>query len=360
MSTPPDTGFATSLLDWHRDSGRHDLPWQHPRTPYRVWLAEVMLQQTQVRTVIPYFLRFVDALPTLEALARAPSDTVLALWSGLGYYARARNLHAAAKTCVERHAGTLPADFESLLALPGIGRSTAGAILAQAHGQRWPILDGNVRRVLCRYHGIDGWPGQSDIQARLWDIAQSNLPHSRLADYTQAQMDLGATVCTRGKPDCARCPLQVGCVARREDRTAALPASRPGKALPRRQTVMLVIDNGVGDVLLQRRPPTGVWSGLWSLPEASDPAAAALWLERRLPQTGPGQTLPPIDHVFSHFRLRIQPLLVRGAQTDSAIGDDDLRWLPTDELAAIGLPAPVRRLLEAVYPLGAMARHGSG
>jgi len=349
MSRTPVADFAGALLEWHGQSGRHNLPWQHPRTPYRVWLAEIMLQQTQVRTVIPYFQRFVDALPTLESLALAQADTVLALWSGLGYYARARNLHQAARICLDQHDGRLPVDFESLCALPGIGRSTAGAILAQAHGQRFAILDGNVRRVLCRYHGIDGWPGQADVQAQLWDIAQAHLPHSRLADYTQAQMDLGATVCTRSRPDCNRCPLRVGCVARREDRTAVLPTARPGKALPQRHTLMLVVGNADGEVLLQKRPPTGIWSGLWSLPEALDESAAAHWLDRHLDTDGTGEALPPIDHVFSHFRLRIQPLLWRNAHDGNRIGEDsDLRWMPIAGLDAIGLPAPVRRLLDTV------------
>ena len=223
-ASPAADDFAQRLLAWFDASGRHDLPWQHPRAPYRVWLAEIMLQQTQVRVVVPYFGRFVAALPTLPALAAAPLDQVLALWSGLGYYARARNLHAAAQLCVARHGAELPHDFEALRALPGIGRSTAGAILAQAWGERVPILDGNVKRVLCRVHGIDGWPGTPAVEKQLWTLADRHLPHARLADYTQAQMDFGATLCTRFDPACMLCPLQqhapAGIAHQQHDRTA--------------------------------------------------------------------------------------------------------------------------------------------
>ena len=250
--------YAPRLLHWFDRHGRHQLPWQHPRTPYRVWLSEIMLQQTQVAVVVPYFQHFVAALPDLQALARAPQDQVLALWSGLGYYARARNLQAAALLCMERHAGELPRDLAALMALPGIGRSTAGAILSQAWGDPAPILDGNVKRVLCRAFGIEGWPGTPAVEKRLWAIAESLLPQARLADCTQAQMDFGATLCTRARPACAICPLQDACVARRDGRVAELPHPKPGKPLPERSTHMLLIDDGEGRMLLQRRPPTGV------------------------------------------------------------------------------------------------------
>ena len=250
-----DADIAHRLLAWFDRHGRHDLPWQHPRTPYRVWLSEIMLQQTQVSVVVGYFGRFVDALPDLPALARAPQDTVLALWSGLGYYARARNLHAAAKRCVEQHGGDLPRDLDALVALPGIGRSTAGAILSQAWNEPAPILDGNVKRVLCRVFGIDGWPGLPAVEKRLWAIAERLLPQTRLADWTQAQMDFGATLCTRANPACAICPLQDVCVARREGRIAELPAPKPGKALPRREAQMLMRPglekNGIALVLAE-------------------------------------------------------------------------------------------------------------
>ncbi|MEO5962810.1 MAG: A/G-specific adenine glycosylase [Thermomonas sp.] len=336
------------MLEWFDENGRHDLPWQHPRTPYRVWLSEIMLQQTQVGVVAPYFERFVTALPDLPALAAASQDQILALWSGLGYYARARNLHAAAKVCVEIHGGELPRDVDALQALPGIGRSTAGAILAQAWGERAAILDGNVKRVLCRVHGIEGWPGTPAVEKKLWAIAESALPASRLADYTQAQMDFGATLCKRSDPACGRCPIQPDCVAYRDGRIAELPAPKPGKPLPQRIAHMLVIEDDGGRVLLQRRPPTGVWACLWSLPEHADLAAARQWFERHIDDDfGRMQAAEALLHGFSHYRLQILPQRIAGVRALDAIGDnDDLRWAPRTQLADIGLPAPVRRLLK--------------
>jgi A/G-specific adenine glycosylase len=341
--------FAATLLAWFDRNGRHDLPWQHPRTPYRMWLAEIMLQQTQVQTVIPYYRRFLDALPTLPALAAANLDEVLALWSGLGYYARARNLHRAAQLCVEGHGGELPRDFAALAALPGIGRSTAGAILAQAHGDRFAILDGNVKRTLARYHGIAGWPGSSAVERRLWELSEAALPEGRLADYTQAVMDFGATLCTRHDPTCALCPLQDTCVARREGRVEQLPEAKPGKPLPQRRTLMLLLEDGEGRILLQRRPPSGVWAGLWSLPEAEDEEGARAFVARQAGfRFDSAESLPLLQHTFSHFRLQIEALRLRGdAGAAARIGDnDDLRWFATDALRAVGLPAPVRKLLE--------------
>lgn len=350
MSEAPTDSFASRLLAWFDRHGRHDLPWQHPRTPYRVWLAEIMLQQTQVQTVLPYYRRFLAALPDLPALAEANDDTVMSLWAGLGYYARARNLHRAARLCVERHAGELPRDFASLSALPGIGRSTAGAILAQAHGLRFPILDGNVRRLLCRYHGIDGWPGQSAVQKRLWRLSETHLPHERLADYTQALMDFGATLCRRGNPDCAACPLRDDCRARQQGRSDELPAARPGKPLPQRHTWMLLLRDGEGRILLGKRPPSGIWAGLWSLPEAADHETARAhsrhWADFDFDAYEP---LPAIEHVFTHYRLQIEPLLWRNCRPRDAVGDNaGQRWFRRDELAGIGLPAPVKRLLATV------------
>ena len=346
--TRPD--FAAALLHWFDQNGRHDLPWQHPRTPYRVWLAEIMLQQTQVQTVLPYYARFLDALPTLPALAAASHDEVMALWSGLGYYARARNLHAAAKACVERHGGDLPDDFEAMAALPGIGRSTAAAILAQAHGQRHAILDGNVKRVLTRYHGVRGWPGAGAVEKQLWQLAESHLPHERLCDYTQAIMDFGATLCTRSDPACVLCPLQHDCVARIEGLVAQLPEPKPGKPLPTRRCVLLVARDAQGRVLLQRRPPVGVWAGLWSVPETVDHDAAREWIGMHLDADyDHGEAHPEFEHVFSHYRLQAEPLLWRGAQPRARIADNaDLRWVARAELPATGLPAPIRRLLETL------------
>lgn len=343
--------FAAPLLAWFDRHGRHDLPWQHPRTPYRVWLSEIMLQQTQVRVAIPYFERFVAALPTLEALAAAPLDEVLGLWSGLGYYARARNLHAAARACMERHGGALPRDAEALVALPGIGRSTAGAILSQAWGERHAILDGNVRRVLARYHGVEGWPGQPAVAKRLWQLAEGHLPAARLADYTQAQMDLGATLCTRHAPACGDCPLRDGCTAHAQRRTDALPAPKPGRPLPAREATLLLLRDARGHVLMQRRPPTGVWARLWSLPEAPDEALAREWFEAHVEgEYAQGEALEAIAHAFSHYRFTMRPRRWRAVATAAAVRDnDDLRWMPRDALAGIGIPAPVRTLVQAQF-----------
>ena len=340
--------YSARLLDWFDEHGRHDLPWQHPRTPYRVWLSEIMLQQTQVSVAAPYFERFVAALPDLPALAAASQDDVLSLWSGLGYYARARNLHATARACVEIHGGELPRDPEALRALPGIGRSTAGAILAQAWGERAAILDGNVKRVLCRMHGIEGWPGTPAIEKRLWAIAESLLPESRMADYTQAQMDFGATLCTRADPACASCPIQQDCIAFRDGRIAELPSPKPGKPLPQRSAHMLVIEDEDGRVLLQRRPPTGIWASLWSLPEHAHLADARQWFDRHVDgDFDRAQEAAAVMHGFSHYRLQILPRRIAAVRAHDAIGDNDtLRWFGRDELAGIGLPAPVRRLLE--------------
>jgi len=343
--------FATSLLAWFDSHGRKDLPWQHPRTPYRVWLSEIMLQQTQVRTVIAYFQRFIEALPTLESLAEASQDQVLALWSGLGYYNRARNLHACAKLCVERHAGRLPENLPELSALPGIGRSTAAAILAQAHGQAHAILDGNVRRVLARLHGVHGWPGQARVQAELWRLSESHLPQSRVADYTQAIMDLGATLCTRSKPRCADCPLQSRCIARRDGLSSVLPTAKPATSRPTRTTTMVIAHSDEGRILLERRGATGVWARLWSLPECIDASAAGGFQAAGMKaEHATRRTLPAFTHVFTHFRLLVTPVLlqVRGPAT-RVCDDADRAWFAEHELDSIGLPAPVRKLLNEVF-----------
>lgn len=346
MSNP----FADRLLRWFDQHGRHHLPWQAldpqvQRDSYRVWLSEVMLQQTQVSTVIGYFERFVHALPTLRDLAAADEDTVLALWSGLGYYRRARFLHHAAQICVQRHNGELPRGFDALAALPGIGRSTAGAILAQAHGLRFAILDGNVKRVLARFHGIAGHPGQSAVEKQLWLRADEHTPSTRVADYTQAIMDLGATLCVRSRPLCEACPLNADCVALREHLTAVLPTRKPVKRIPTRSTVMLILRDAQGRVLLERRGPQGVWSGLWSLPEAEDHEAA--WRRaQQLAILDDAQALDPFTHTFSHYRLQVEPLFFDSAHALRAVADNDtLRWCSASARDALGLPAPVRTLL---------------
>ena len=352
--------YATRLLAWFDRHGRHDLPWQHPRTPYRVWLSEIMLQQTQVAVVIPYFERFIDALPDLRALANASQDEVLALWSGLGYYARARNLHAAARRCVELHDADLPRDLDALIALPGIGRSTAGAILSQAWGDAAPILDGNVKRVLCRLSGIDGWPGLPKVEKQLWGIAETLLPAARLADYTQAQMDFGATLCTRAKPACILCPLQSSCAAHAQGLADSLPTPKPSKVLPEREATALLLEDSDGRILLLKRPPTGIWASLWTLPQADTDADMRDWFAREMKGTyDNAEELPVVVHTFSHYRLHLQPLRLRKVALRDAVRDNDdsvfgtgqaLRWVARGDLATLGLPAPIRKLLSAVIP----------
>ena len=339
--------FPQRLLAWFDRHGRKNLPWQTPRTPYRVWLSEIMLQQTQVVTVIGYFERFLADLPDLPALAAVSQDKVLALWSGLGYYSRARNLHRAAQICVENHGGDLPRDLEGLAALPGIGPSTAGAILAQAHGLRTPILDGNVKRVLARYHGVRGWPGTRAVEQKLWEFATEHTPDARVADYTQAIMDLGATVCVRARPLCAMCPLADDCVARRDHLTAVLPERKPGKSPPMRNTCMLLLRDPQGRVLLQRRPPTGVWASLWSLPETASVADAPSHAQALGADAASFETLPEFVHAFSHYRLAVQPLSAAVTRRHAVRDDAGLRWVARDELGDIGLPSPVRKLLSS-------------
>lgn len=345
--------FVAGLLPWFDANGRHDLPWQHPRSPYRVWLSEVMLQQTQVATVIPYFQRFVQRFPTLPELAAADSDEVMAHWAGLGYYARARNLHAAAKQCVAGHGGDLPSDFDALHALPGIGRSTAGAILSQAWNARFPILDGNVKRVLARYHGISGHPGLPAVKKQMWALAVEHLQHvpdGRLADWTQAQMDFGATRCTRARPACVLCPLQTSCVALREGLVDSLPTPKPGKSLPEREALALLLENREGGILLQRRPPTGIWASLWTLPQADTDAGLREWFARHIDgHYEAADEMPRIVHTFSHYRLHLQPLRLRKVALHGAVGDNaDLRWVSRSALPSLGLPAPIRKLLDSL------------
>jgi A/G-specific adenine glycosylase len=338
--------FATRLLAWHDVHGRHDLPWQHPRTPYRVWVSEVMLQQTQVATVVGYFEHFMAALPTLPALAAAELDAVLALWSGLGYYSRARNLHRAARVCVEQYGGQLPVDPVALAALPGIGRSTAAAIAAQAHGTRVAILDGNVRRVLARHAGIDGEVERRETLERLWAEADARLPETRMADYTQAIMDFGATCCRPRQPECLRCPVADDCIALATARVTELPRRRPARRTPVRQTLMLVARDAEGRLLLERRPPSGIWGGLWSLPEAADAAAAreVLAPHARIDWDAAAH-LSPFTHAFTHFRLEVTPLALAAHPRDDGVSEDQLRWIKPREALSLGLPQPVRRLI---------------
>ena len=349
--TPSTEDFPALVLDWFDRHGRHDLPWQRDPTPYRVWVSEIMLQQTQVSVVIPYFERFMASFPTLADLAAAELDAVLAHWSGLGYYARARHLHRAAVLIGDRHGGVFPEDFADVQNLPGIGRSTAGAILSLACGQRHPILDGNVKRVLARVFGVDGWPGQSAVLAELWRLAERCTPQARAGAYNQGMMDLGATRCTRARPDCARCPLAARCVAQIEGRQRDLPAPRPRKELPTRATTLLAILDPTGEILLERRPPSGIWGGLWSLPEigvsVSDAESVADWCRDRLGvQPARVERLPERRHTFSHYSLRIELVLVELGAYPSRVQDGaGRRWSALDVIGEFGLPAPIARIL---------------
>ncbi|RMG28600.1 MAG: adenine DNA glycosylase [Gammaproteobacteria bacterium] len=344
--------FAARLLAWYDRHGRHDLPWQHPRDPYRIWVAEIMLQQTRVETVIPYFERFLARFPDVQALAAASEDEVLGLWSGLGYYARARNLHRAARRIQEVHGGEMPRALEPLMALPGIGRSTAGAILAQAFDARHPILDGNVKRVLARHRAIDGWPGEAQVARRLWSLAEALTPRQRVADYTQAIMDLGATLCTRSRPGCTACPVQEDCRARASGDPLRWPQPRPRRVLPVRKTCFVLLRRGE-EVLLERRPSPGLWGGLWCFPQQPDPAAARAWLAAHLGLVG-GRMLPPFRHSFTHFRLEITPLLCEvpeNRRSRTMEGRDRVWYNVRSSPAMRGVPAPVRRLLDSLETL---------
>lgn len=340
--------FAERLLAWHERHGRHDLPWQHPREPYRVWLSEIMLQQTQVATVIPYFERFLARFPDVATLAAAPADDVLALWAGLGYYARARNLHHCAQAVVAQHGGAFPQDLDALQALPGIGRSTAGAILSQAWGVRVPILDGNVRRVLARHAAIEGWPGEAPVQKQLWTLSETLLPPSRMADYTQAIMDLGASVCRTRKPACTICPVHADCTAYRQHRVAEIPGPKPKRERPQRRTQVLLIENDAGALLLERRPPAGIWGGLWCPPlvdEDGDWRAACR--ERYGLEASAVVALPPLHHAFTHFDLELRPLRLRAVAAAAHVAEpQQTAWIKIGDPTK-GLPAPIRKLLDA-------------
>ncbi|APE30586.1 A/G-specific adenine glycosylase [Halomonas aestuarii] len=345
----PPASFQQRLLDWFDEHGRHDLPWQHDRSPYRVWVSEIMLQQTQVATVIPYFERFMTRFPDVASLAAADQDEVLHLWTGLGYYARGRNLHKAARVVVEEHGGAFPVhSLEAMAALPGIGRSTAGAIIAQSTGRRAVILDGNVKRVLTRLHAVEGWPGRPAVERRLWALAEHYTPDERLVDFTQAMMDLGATLCRRGQPACDRCPFEAACVAHARGEEKRFPESKPKKAVPTRATTMLLLQDRDGCVLLEQRPSSGLWGGLWSLPQFDDVEALQAWLDVHAPGSELAPAWTPFTHVFSHFRLEITPQPARIGRLDS-VGEARCWYDPCDP-ASIGLAAPVKALLASLAP----------
>ncbi|AIU28034.1 A/G-specific adenine glycosylase [Pandoraea pnomenusa] len=359
--------FAERLIAWQAEHGRHDLPWQNTRDAYRIWLSEIMLQQTQVATVIPYYTKFLERFPDVTALANAPQDDVMALWSGLGYYSRARNLHRCAQVVVAEHGARFPSDPQVLAALPGIGRSTAAAIAAFAYDAHAAILDGNVKRVLARVFGIEGFPGTPKIEREMWALAESLLPQRDLPAYTQGMMDLGATLCGRGKPRCGECPFDGDCVAHATGRERTLPTAKPKKAQPQRYVDVLVV-RAADRVLFERRPDSGIWGGLWSLPELTPPTDACApddaALRARLTalavtlaqgaENGLGaQEVAPsivplrgLTHVFTHFKLFLRPWLVT-LPSASAAGSRHA-WLDAPGMAAAGLPSPIRKIADAL------------
>ena len=343
-----NTAFADRVLAWFDQNGRHDLPWQKNRNLYRVWLAEVMLQQTQVATVIPYYQKFLAKFPDQHCLAQAHLDEVLKLWAGLGYYTRARNLHKAAVMIEQQYQGQFPGQFEEVLALPGIGRSTAGAILAQALGQRHTILDGNVKRVLSRYFEVAGWAGKKAVENVLWQQAEACTPETRLADYTQAMMDLGATVCTRSSPNCEHCPLAQNCLALKNQRVNELPTPRPRKQIPVKTVRMLILTNKNGELLLERRPPTGIWGGLWSLPELALSEDVAHECEKRWGYAiNAYKDQAGLRHTFSHYHLDITPCRVEVAVTLAKVREPGQQhWCDTNNYKDYALATPVVNILQ--------------
>jgi A/G-specific adenine glycosylase len=338
--------FAARVVAWQRDHGRHDLPWQSTRDAYRIWLSEVMLQQTQVTTVIPYYERFLARFPDVAALAAASADEVLALWSGLGYYARARNLHRAARDVVERFSGVFPVTRAALEQLPGVGRSTAAAIAAFASGERGAILDGNVRRVLARHAGIGGDPASAAVMTRLWSEAESRLPAGGIEPYTQGMMDLGANVCLSRNPRCPACPVAEDCVARIHDRIGELPG-RHARAPARRRRIAMLVVLSRGEVLVEKRPSSGIWGGLWSLPEFDANLAPGEFLARAWGlEAATIDRLEPFEHAFTHFTLDVEPWRIEIGKSSRLAEGSAATWLPLTDLAGAALPSPVRKLLK--------------
>jgi A/G-specific adenine glycosylase len=341
------TDFADRLLAWFDQHGRKDLPWQ-VADPYCIWVSEIMLQQTQVRTVIPYYERFMRSFPDVQALADAALDAVLEHWSGLGYYARARNLHKAAQSIRDQYDGKFPYEFNDVCALPGIGRSTAGAILALANDARHPILDGNVKRVLARHRAIFGWPGKTAVADELWAAADDNTPHERVGAYTQAIMDLGATLCTRSKPACDACPVQADCVARLTNTIEEYPGRKPKKDKPLKQTTMVLAVND-GAVYLERRPPAGIWGGLWSLPELNGNSLHEWCRDKLNVDNRASESWQTLRHSFSHYDLDIEPVVVRIETVSRKVADnEDATWHPVGAAPPGGIAAPVQKLINTL------------
>lgn len=346
--TPPgDANFSQRILTWFDAHGRKHLPWQQNITPYRVWVSEIMLQQTQVATVIPYFEAFLARFPSVHTLAAASQDDVLGLWTGLGYYSRARNLHKAAQQVVSEYAGEFPANTALLETLPGIGRSTAGAIASISMGLRAPILDGNVKRVLARHHALADWPGKASTLKQLWDLAEKYTPHDRVADYTQAIMDLGATLCTRSKPACENCPVAASCQGLSTGNPTQFPGKKPKKALPTRETTFVIAQNPQGEVFMEQRPSQGIWGGLWSFPEVADADEIDAWCFTHIGQAPLSLSCgSQLKHTFSHFHLAIWPVYVAVESPFNGIADNsNHRWLAPTDMNSLGLPAPVVKIL---------------
>jgi A/G-specific adenine glycosylase len=343
--------FAAALIAWHPLHGRQALPWQGTTDPYRIWLSEIMLQQTQVAAVIPYYERFLKRFPDVSSLAKASQEEVLELWSGLGYYARGRNLHGAAQKIALELEGKFPDTAEKIEQLPGIGRSTAAAIAAFAFGERSAILDGNVKRVLARSFGVEGWPGEPAVETRLWDIAEKLLPKKGIEIYTQALMDMGATVCTKTNPRCAVCPVKPSCVARKKSRVEIIPASRPKKVLPtKRATWLLLLHKGT--VLLERRPSSGLWGGLWTFPEVISKNVAAHCRTAFGCEVADIKKLKPLDHGFSHFNLKIQPLTCNVRRITPRAEESGRMWIDLEDAKGAAVPTPVRKVLSGLKGRG--------
>lgn len=340
--------FARKIIVWQKRAGRHDLPWQKTRDPYRIWLSEIMLQQTQVVAVVPYYQRFLARFPDIVTLGEASLDDVMPYWAGLGYYARARNLHRGAQQIMLQHAGVFPNAFDAIHALSGIGRSTAAAISVFAYGQKRAILDGNVKRVFARHFCVEGDVKTKNVEDILWMAAEAQLPHSDIETYTQGLMDLGATVCTRTKPSCPTCPVQRSCVALNSGRVDEFPEKRPQRKIPHRQIRMLVIICN-GEVLLEKRPPTGIWGGLWSFPELRVEAeiAAALQLHYGLTQYVERE-LQAVKHGFTHFSLAIFPVEVTSTIKPQRAMEPGLNWVNLEDALSAAIPAPVKNILESV------------
>jgi A/G-specific adenine glycosylase len=345
------SNFSAKLIHWQKHHGRHHLPWQGTRDPYAIWLSEIMLQQTQVTTVTPYYQRFMLRFPNINSLSLGPLDDILTLWSGLGYYARARYLHQTAQLIMKNYGGKFPRQLDLIQQFPGIGRSTAAAIAVFAFGERCAILDGNVKRVLTRYFGIEGYPGNQKIQNQLWEKAITLLPDENAKDnietYTQALMDLGALVCTRSKPNCTICPLQQDCTAFRENRVNRLPTIKPRRALPEKETVFLILTKQK-KILLEKRPAPGIWGGLWCPPEMTTNKDATTYCSQHYNLTIiPLNDMPPLNHSFTHFKLRIHPKLL-GVISQINSKQNKAMWLTLDEALATAIPTPVRKLLKQI------------